>query len=140
MIDKMVFEQYAAMRQEIADIRRDIHATEDAIAKLIEEGTVKDRVYGGEGGIQGFNIEGFPVAEYYKRLRKLRGKRMKLLQKEDELFDVLTQVEQAIDSIPNSRDRVMMRRVYIDGMTQEQVAKQLHVDRSLISKRIAKWI
>lgn len=140
MVDKAIFEQYAAMRQEIADIRQDIHATEDAIAKLIEEGTVKDRVYGGEGGIQGFNIEGFPVAEYYKRLRKLRGKRMKLIQKEDALFDLLTEVEQTIDSIPNARDRIMIRRVYIEGMTQEQVAKQLHVDRSLVSKRISQWL
>ena len=41
------------MKQEIEDIRRDISSTEDAIAKLVEEGVVKDRVYGGEGGIQG---------------------------------------------------------------------------------------
>lgn len=140
MLDKDIFEQYISMKQEIEDIRRDISATEDAIAKLVEEGTVKDRVYGGEGGIQGFNIEGFPVTEYYKRLKKLRNKRMKLIQKEDEMFDVLTEVEKTIDSIPNSRDRIMMRRIFLEGMTQEQVARQLHIDRSLVSKRISRLI
>lgn len=140
MLNKSVFEQYTSMKQEIEDIRRDISATEDAIAKLVEEGVVKDRVYGGEGGIQGFNIEGFPVAEYYKRLKKLRGKRMKLIQKEDQMFDLLTEVEQTIDSVENARDRIMLRRVFIEGMTQEAVARQLHIDRSLISKRISQLL
>lgn len=140
MLSKNIFEQYTSMKQEIEDIRRDISATEDAIAKLVEEGVVKDRVYGGEGGIQGFNIEGFPVAEYYRRLKKLRGKRMKLIQKEDQMFDLLTEVEQTIDSVENARDRIMLRRVFIEGMTQEQVARQLHIDRSLISKRISQLL
>lgn len=137
-VTKDVLAQYASLKIEVDGIRKDIASTEDAIAKLIEEGTVKDRVYGGEGGIQGFNIEGFPVVEYYKRLKKLRNKRMKLLEKEDQLFDLLTNVEMMIDTLPNARDRIIFRKIYLEGLTQEQVARQLHVDRSLVSKRISR--
>ena len=137
-VTKDVLTQYASLKLEVDGIRKDIASTEDAIAKLIEEGTVKDRVYGGEGGIQGFNIEGFPVVEYYKRLTKLRNKRMKLLEKEDQLFDLLTSVEMMIDTLPNARDRIIFRKIYLEGLTQEQVARQLHIDRSLVSKRISR--
>jgi len=138
MLSKDMFEQYIYMKQEVEDTREQIAAIEDSIAKLIEEGTVKDKVYGGEGGIQGFHIEGFPVVEYYKKLKKLRNKRLELIHKEDKLFDTVTDVEMAIDSLPSYRDRLMLRKVFIEGMTQEQAAKQLHIDRSLISKRISK--
>lgn len=139
-VTKDILSQYMSMKLEVEAIRKDIASTEDSIAELIEEGTVKDRVYGGEGGIQGFNIEGFPIAEYYKRLKKLRRKRLKLIEKEDRLFDMLTDVEQMIDTLPNSRDRLMLRKIYLEGMTQEQAARQLHIDRSLISKRISKLL
>ena len=139
-VTKDILSQYMSIKMEVEAIRKDIASTEDSIAKLVEEGTVKDRVYGGEGGIQGFNIEGFPVTEYYKRLKKLRRKRLKLIEKEDKLFDMLTEVEQMIDTLPNSRDRLMMRKIYLEGMTQEQAAMQLHVDRSLISKRISRLL
>lgn len=139
-VSKDILSQYMSMKLEVEAIRKDIASTEDSIAELIEEGTVKDRVYGGEGGIQGFNIEGFPVLEYYKRLKKLRRKRLKLIEKEDRLFDMLTDVEQMIDTLPNARDRLMLRKIYLEGMTQEQAARQLHIDRSLISKRISKLL
>lgn len=137
-VTKDVLTQYVNLKIEVDGIRKDIASTEDAIAKLVEEGTVRDRVYGGEGGIQGFNIEGFPVAEYYKRLKKLRNKRKRLLEKEDQLFDMITDVEMMIDTLPNARDRIIFRKIYLEGLTQEQVARQLHIDRSLVSKRISR--
>ena len=137
-MDKKIFDQYRDMQVEIESIRRDVSSTEDSIAKLIEEGTVKDRVYGGEGGIQGFNLEGFPVMEYERRLRILKNKRNKLIEKENDLIELTVKVERMIDDMPSSRERVIFHGVFIDGMTQEAVAKLLHIDRSLVSKIITK--
>ena len=66
---KEMMTQYSDMKEEIKQMKVDIQQTEDSIAKLIEEGTVCDKVTGGLGGIQGFKIEGFPVAEFEKRKR-----------------------------------------------------------------------
>ena len=45
-----------------------------------------------------------------------------------------------IDNIPVSRDRRIFRAIYFNGKTQQQVANELHIDRSLISKTISKYI
>ena len=57
------------MQEEIKRMRADIQKTEDDIARLLEEGTVCDKVKGGLGGIQGFKIEGFPVLQLFISLR-----------------------------------------------------------------------
>ena len=139
-ISKEVMVQYSDMQEEIKQMRIDIQKTEDSIAKLIEEGTVCDKVKGGMGGIQGFKIEGFPVVEFEKRKRLLRKKVDRLTERENELLEMTENIEMFIDNIPVSRDRRIFRAIYFDGKTQQQVANELHIDRSLISKTISKYV
>lgn len=139
-ISKEVMVQYSDMQEEIKQMRMDIQKTEDSIAKLIEDGTVCDKVTGGMGGIQGFKIEGFPVAEFEKRKRLLRKKVDRLTERENELLEMTENIEMFIDNIPVSRDRRIFRSIYFDGKTQQQVANELHIDRSLISKTISKYV
>lgn len=139
-ISKEIMIQYSDMQEEIKQMRVDIQKTEDSIAKLIEEGTVCDKVTGGLGGIQGFKIEGLPVVEFEKRKRLLRKKVDRLTERENELLEMTESIETFIDNIPVSRDRRIFRAIYFDGKTQQQAADELHVDRSLISKTISKYI
>ena len=139
-ISKEIMVQYSDMQEEIKQMRMDIQKTEDSIAKLSEDGTVCDKVTGGMGGIQGFKIEGFPVAEFEKRKRLLRKKVDRLTERENELLEMTENIEMFIDNIPVSRDRRIFRSIYFDGKTQQQVANELHIDRSLISKTISKYI
>ena len=139
-VTKEHLEQYTAMKIEIMQLRLDIRKAEDSIAKLIEEGTVKDKVYGGDGGIQGFVIEGFPEKEYNRRLRILRNKRKKLVKRESDLLELTTEMEKMISELPTSRDRIIFRGLFLEGCTQEQVARVLHIDRSLVSKIVSKYV
>lgn len=118
----------------------DIKKTEDSIAKLVKEGVVEDKVYGGLGGIQGFKIEGFPLAIYEKRRNLLRKKVDRLSAKENELLELVENMETLVDNIPVSRDRVIFRALYFEGKTQQQIADELHIDRSLVSKTISKYL
>lgn len=140
MPSKEVMIQYSDMQEEIKRMRADIQKTEDDIAKLIEEGTVCDKVKGGLGGIQGFKIEGFPVPVFERRKKILRKKMDRLIDKENELLELTESIEIFIDNIPVSRDRRIFHAVYFEDKTQQQVARELHIDRSLVSKIISKYL
>lgn len=137
---KEVMIQYSDMQEEIKRMRKDIQKTEDDIARLLEEGTVCDKVKGGLGGIQGFKIEGFPVPAFERRKRILRKKMDRLIDKENELLELTESIEIFIDNIPVSRDRRIFHAIYFEDKTQQQIARELHIDRSLVSKIISKYL
>lgn len=139
-ITKELLSQYADLQKEIADMHEEIKKTEDSIAKLLEEGTVVDKVTGGYGGIQGFKIEGFPQKEYDKRKRILIIKKNRLFAKETDLLLQKEKIEEFIDEIPNSRDRQIMKDTFVNNKTQKQIAKEMYIDRSLVSKIINKYV
>lgn len=137
---KEIAKQYVNLKEELSHIQREINDTENSIAKLIEEGTVVDKVTGGLGGIQGFKIEGFPVKEYDRRKRILRGKMDRLIEKQNDLLELTESVERFIDSLSDSRDRRIFTMLVFEAKTQQQIADALHIDRSLVSKTISKYI
>lgn len=137
---KEVMIQYSDMQEEIRKMQAEIQKTEDDIAKLIEEGTVQDKVKGGFGGIQGFKIEGFPLMAYEKRKRILENKMKRLREKENDLLEMTESIETFIDNIPISRDRRIFHAIYFENKTQQQIAMELHIDRSLVSKIISKYL
>ena len=98
-MDKNVLIQYCDMKEEIKDLRRRITETEKQIWKIAEEGTVKDTVSGGMGGIQHFVVEGMPVPELSRKKLLLNKRKAMLIEKENELLELTNQVEQYISSI-----------------------------------------
>lgn len=139
MAIKEYMSQYDEIEIEIQQIRKEIKETEDSIEKLIKEGTVRDKVKGGLGGIQGFKIEGFPEKEYNRRKQILRNKTSRLQGKENDLLEKKEEIEKFIDEIPISRDRIIFRMIFIENKKQQVVADFLHIDRSLVSKIISKY-
>lgn len=141
MVDaRDILRQYKSLQVEIEEVQADIRKNEDAIARLVAEGTVRDHVRGGMGGIEGFAIEGFPIRAYEKRRRILENKRNRLREKESDLIELTEQIERFVDCIPSSRDRMVFRRYYIKNQTQQQIARDMYIDRSLVSKIIAKYV
>jgi len=49
-------------------------------------------------------------------------------------------VEAWIEAIPDSVARRIFRMCYEDGLTQQQIARKLHMDQSNISKKISKFL
>ena len=85
-MDKNALIQYCDMKEEIKDLRRRITETEKQIFRIAEEGTVKDTVSGGMGGIQHFVVEGMPVPELSRKRLLLNKRKSMLIKKENELL------------------------------------------------------
>ena len=126
--------QYSNMQEEVKRMRADIRKTEDDIAKMLAEGTVQDKVKGGLGGIQGFKVEGFPITAFEKRKRILRHKVDRLIEKENELLEMIESIEIFIDNIPVSRDRRIFRGIYFEGKTQMEVAEEINISQAQVSR------
>lgn len=131
-MDKNVLIQYCDMKEEIKDLRRRITETEKQIFRIVEEGTVKDTVSGGMGGIQHFVVEGMPVPELSRKRLLLNKRKAMLIEKENELLELMNQAEEYINSIEKSELRIMFRLYYIDNLTWVQVAHRLN---SIFPKR-----
>lgn len=131
-MDKNVLIQYCDMKEEIKDLRRRTTETERQIWKIAEEGTVKDTVSGGMGGIQHFVVEGMPVPELSRKRLLLNKRKAMLIEKENELLELMNQAEEYINSIEKSELRIMFRLYYIDNLTWVQVAHRLN---SIFPKR-----
>lgn len=58
-----------------------------------------------------------------------------LEEKEAELLELTCKAEEYIESIPKAEIRIMFRLYYIDGLTWEQVARQMN--RAFPKKRIS---
>lgn len=132
--------QYKDLQEEIKKINAEIEKTEEEIEKLHEEGTVVDKVKGGEGGWQGFKIEGFPIKEYEKRKNILKRKINMLISKENELLETSVEIESFIETIENSRDRRILRLLVFEKKSQQQISEELYIDRSLVSKILCKYL
>ena len=137
---KELLSQYKTLLIELEDARKKVQAKEDEIARLNEIGIVKDKVYGGLGGTQGFVIEGFPEREWNKRYANLKRAREHYIGKETELMNMVSEIEEFIDGIQNSRDRIILKRYYLENKKQHEIASELFIDRSLVSKIIAKYV
>lgn len=137
---KELLSQYHALLIEVDDAKQKVKQKEDEIARLNEIGVVKDKVYGGMGGTQGFVIEGFPEKEWNRRYASLKRAREHFLEKETDLMDMVSSIEEFIDTITNSRDRIVLKRYYLENKKQHEIASELYIDRSLVSKIISKYV
>ena len=132
-MDKTILIQYDSLKQEIKEVRRHIAQTKEAIDKLE---VVKDKVKGGEGGIQNFNIEGFPYPEYSRKKTLLYSRMATLEALETDLLEMTNSVQEYISSVDDSLMRRILTMKYIDCMTQDQIGNAIGYDRSSIAKKI----
>lgn len=72
--------------------------------------------------------------EKYNRLSSRWSNRKALLEEE------CLQVEEFIESIPDSLTRRIFRMCYLDGHTQKHVADKINLDRSTVTKKIDKYL
>lgn len=136
MVSKEILIQYSDLQEEVKEIRKKIEKLEERIPKIqqrineIEKGeTVKDKVRGGLGGIQSFQIEGVPLKEYSERKTDLLQKKLLLNSRKSTLeileFDLLkktNEIEEFIANIDDSRMRRIINLRFIEGLSWEKVA------------------
>jgi predicted transcriptional regulator len=138
-LSREIFSQYSDIAREIEMLERKKAETERSIAKLIEDGLVKDKVYGGNGGLQGYVVEGFPLKEYNRRRKLLRERAERLISRQNDLLELQITIEKEIDKIPESRDRLIFQGFFLENKSQDKIAKELYIDQSLVSRTIKKY-
>lgn len=124
-ITKQVLIQYADLQQEIKEIREKISKLEEQIDKIEQQGSVKDKVMGGEGGWQPFQIEGFPYPEYTRKKSLLYMRKATLTGLEMELLETLNDVEMFISSIKDSHIRRIVNLRVVEGLSWQKVADKI---------------
>lgn len=139
MVCKEILKQYSDLQEECKEVRKKIRDLEERIPKIqkrideIESGeTVKDKVKGGNGGLQSFNIEGVPTKEYEKRKTELMTKKLLLNQRKNTLelleFDIIQKtndVESFISSVEDSRIRRIINLRFIECLSWNEVADRI---------------
>ena len=130
---------YCDLIDYIADTTRQIEKTADDIERIdkklraIENGEkVTDKVYGGEGGWQGFIIEGIPVPEYDKLKTALLTKRIRLndeykqlAQHQIELCEQRAEVQRFLRSITDPHIKRIITYRCIEQLSWSEVASKM---------------
>lgn len=135
-----VLKDYRNLVKERDDYRERIKKAQEQLRELESIGTVKDKVTGGYGGIQSFVIEGFPDSLYSKKKKSLNTYIEKYKDRERQIIDTLDKVDTFINGIKNSRDRMVYKYFYLDGYSQLTIAHKLHIDQSVVSRTLDKYI
>lgn len=139
MISKQILVQYSDLQKEMIETKEKIKKLEITIENIhnriseIESGEiVKDKVYGGDGGIQGFNIEGVPTKEYERKKTDLFSKKLLLNQRKSTLeileFDLMqktNEIEEFISSVEDSRMRRIINLRFIENLSWNKVADKI---------------
>lgn len=127
---KKRLDEYRSAKKEIQELERRLANIYDADKDgYIRNSTVYDyrSGYPRPQSIVGVDWELVKAREarYRKRLARLRQE--------------CNEVEEFIEDIPDSLERRIFRMVYVDGMTQAKAGKELHLDRSRISRKIDEY-
>lgn len=139
MSKKSIFRQYSDLKRESEDLKARIEKLEKQLSRIEGEGTVRDLVYGGDGGIQPFHIEGIASADLSRVRTNLQLQKLRYEAAAREVERIVAEVDETIAAIPEADVRLMCRYYFVDGMTQQKVADKMFVDRSTVSKKLSKY-
>ena len=121
-IEKEVLIQCADIRKEIEEVRQRISKLETQIARIKKEGTVTDKV---SGGRQHFTIEGFPHPEYNRKKTILYMRKQRLEKLETTLLEKLSQAEEFIEGITDSRMRRIVSLRCVENLSWREIASRI---------------
>lgn len=125
MVTKQVLIQYTDLQKECKELRQRIEKLEQQIAQIESDGTVVDKVMGGDGGLQPFKIEGFPYPSYSRKKTLLYARKATLSELELELLETVNSVEEFIKSVDDSHMRRIITLRVVDGLSWNKVADRM---------------
>lgn len=71
--------------------------------------------------------------------REIHAREQKIKLRLKQLESVIKNAEEEIDSVEDPELRSILRLYYIEGETQENIGKILHIERSSVSKKLKKF-
>lgn len=125
---KKQLEAYKSEKQEIKELREKLQ-------------NLKPESYVGNTVINDYR-SGYPVPQGVVGidLDAFWRKRDRLTSRISRLEKNCQEIEQWIEEIPDSLTRRIFRMYYEEGKRQQDIAKQLHIDQSVVSRNIKKYI
>ena len=69
------------------------------------------------------------------QLQKLEGLIERLVRKRDENISIIQSAETVIDRIRDRKDRVVIRYYYVEGQSEYEIAEEMDMSRTWVSKR-----
>jgi hypothetical protein len=138
-ISKDILVQYPDLVKEVQETKDKITKLEHQIANIEKQlvainegGHVKDKVKGGLGGIQNFNIEGFPEREYQQKRKQLQvkriilnGRKIALDEQETKLLKMVSDIEEFLNGIEDSFIRRIINLRVIEQLSWNKVADKM---------------
>lgn len=138
-ISKDILVQYPDLVKEVQETKDKITKLEHQIANIEKQlvainegGHVKDKVKGGLGGIQNFNIEGFPEREYQQKRKQLQvkriilnGRKIALDEQETKLLQMVSDIEEFLNGIEDSFIRRIINLRVIEQLSWNKVADKM---------------
>lgn len=130
-MDKNRLYQYMDIRNEIMETQKRIRDIEEEINSL---DSVTDAVSGGRGGKQRYKVTG--KADIRQSKTNLYARRLRLMTFEARLEEMKDEIESYIHTLDDSHIRRILTYRYIDGLTWDQVAKNMGPGHSADAVRI----
>lgn len=134
-MDKKTLESYGKIKLEIGALEKRIKRlqTEQPQAEHVSvRGSNPEFPY----QPMSFHFGGYNIKENEYRRQKVEQAVKRLQTKKEKLLALEDEIESFIDSIDDITLRLIFRYRYLDGLTQEQIGRILHMDRSNVSKKI----
>lgn len=129
--------QYRALKKEIKIL-------DDSIDKLRERALDIPTVI---GKVQSSQAD-FPYIEQHISVRMDEPKESDMItrrilikeKRKEEVNKLILEIEQFIAGIPDSTDRMIFEMLYLQGKKQREVADEIGMERSGISKKVSKYL
>lgn len=136
-MDKGKLKQYGALKKELQML-------DDKLDKLYERQENVPEVMGKVTG----SSNDFPYTQVRTTVRMAEPKEndaiKKLIrikeQRREQVNDLIVEIEEFIAGIPDSETRQIFELTYLEGKKQREVAEELSIDRSYVSKKINNYL
>lgn len=137
---KELFEQYAAMRLEHADLKKRISRMQREL-KLLKNSQVADTVTGSREDltIGPIKVVGKPTRQYAEQSKRLTALIERYNRNASELEAKLEEVEVYLEAVEDARLRTILRLRYVDGYTFTDVGMRIGISGDGVRKILDRY-
>ena len=137
-MDRKALEEYLLMEQRIQTKKERIRKLKSETAQL-EHGVVRGSSQEFPYEPRSFHVSGYNIRVDERQRRRVYNLMENLEKDVAETQQRRLEVEEFIEGITDMTDQLIFTYIYLEGLTQEQTARKLHMDQSWISRRISKY-
>lgn len=136
MLDKKKLEEYKVLEREIASLKMQIADKRNQMMIYRKEDS-NDGMRNRTEKKKPVNSSGHLVRDKWKRIQNLEIKLSLLM---EACVEQKLEVEEFIADIDDVTTRLIFRYLFLENLTQKEVERKVHLDQSVISKRVTRYL